>query len=80
MPRPNGEEVAMRHLSATDAKQRLAALIDAAQCEPVVIRRQERDVAVLLWTAEYDRNRGLTMSRRFRNSSTGWAVKPWRGA
>lgn len=62
MPRPNGEEVAMRHLSATDAKPRLAALIDAAQCEPVVIRRQERAVAGLLWTAEDERNRGLNVT------------------
>ncbi|MGC8519733.1 MAG: type II toxin-antitoxin system Phd/YefM family antitoxin [Steroidobacteraceae bacterium] len=52
----------MRHISATDAKQRLAALIDAAQREPVVIRRQKRDVAVLLSTAEYDRIRGLNVT------------------
>jgi len=45
----------MRHVSATEAKQRLAALLDAAQREPVVIRRQKRDVAVLLSTEEYER-------------------------
>ena len=49
----------MRHVSATDAKQRLAALLDAAQREPVVIRRQKRDVAVLLSPREYDRLRAL---------------------
>ena len=49
----------MRYVSATDAKQRLAALLDAAQREPVVIRRQKRDVAVLLSPQEYDRLRGL---------------------
>ncbi|MFI4988321.1 MAG: type II toxin-antitoxin system Phd/YefM family antitoxin [Alphaproteobacteria bacterium] len=49
----------MRHVSATDAKQRLAALLDAAQREPVVIRRQKRDVAVLLSTEEYERLCGL---------------------
>ena len=49
----------MRHVSATDAKQRLAALLDAAQREPVVIRRQKRDVAVLLSPQEYDRLRAL---------------------
>jgi prevent-host-death family protein len=53
------KEVAMRHVSATDAKQRLAALLDAAQHEPVVIRRQKRDVAVLLSPREYDRLRAL---------------------
>lgn len=49
----------MRHVSATDAKQRLAALLDAAQREPVVIRRQKRDVAVLLSPQEYNRLRAL---------------------
>ena len=38
----------MRYVSATDAKKRLAALLDTAQREPVMIRRQNRDVAVLL--------------------------------
>jgi prevent-host-death family protein len=49
----------MRHVSATEAKQRLAALLDAAQREPVVIRRQKRDVAVLLSPEEYNRLRAL---------------------
>lgn len=49
----------MRYVSATDAKQRLAALLDAAQREPVVIRRQKREVAVLLSREEYDRLRAL---------------------
>ena len=45
----------MRYVSATDAKQRLAALLDAAQREPIMIRRQNRDVAVILSPEEYDR-------------------------
>jgi prevent-host-death family protein len=45
----------MRYVSATDAKQRLAALLDAAQHEPVVIRRQKRDAVVVLSPREYDR-------------------------
>ena len=49
----------MRYVSATDAKQRLAALLDAAQREPVMIQRQNRDVAVLLSPQEYDRLRAL---------------------
>lgn len=53
------KEVAMLQVSATDAKQRLGQLLDAAQREPVVIRRQERDVAVLLSPREYDRLRAL---------------------
>jgi prevent-host-death family protein len=49
----------MRSVSATDAKQRLAALLDAAQREPVVIRRQKRDVAVIMSAEEYERLRDL---------------------
>ena len=49
----------MRFVSATKAKQRLAALLDAPQREPVMIRRQNRDVAVLLSPQEYDRLRAL---------------------
>ena len=49
----------MRHVSATEAKQRFAAVLDAAQREPVVIRRQKRDVAVVLSPQEYDRLRAL---------------------
>jgi prevent-host-death family protein len=49
----------MRSVSATEAKQRLAALLDAAQREPVVIRRQNRDVAVIMSAEEYERIRGI---------------------
>jgi prevent-host-death family protein len=49
----------MRTVSATDAKQRLAALLDAAQREPVLIRRQNRDIAVVMSVEEYDRIRGV---------------------
>ena len=49
----------MRYVSATEAKQRLAALLDAAQREPVVIRRQNRDVAVVLSPQAYERLRAL---------------------
>jgi len=49
----------MKTVSATDAKQRLAALLDAAQREPVLIRRQNRAVAVVMSPEEYDRIRGV---------------------
>ena len=51
----------MRSVSATEAKQRLAALLDAAQREPVVIRRQKRDVAVIMSAEEYERIRGANI-------------------
>ena len=53
----------MKSVSATEAKQRLAALLDAAQREPVVIRRQNRDVAVIMSAEEYERIRRANISR-----------------
>jgi prevent-host-death family protein len=50
----------MKRISATDAKQRFAALLDAAQREPVVIRRQNRDVVVMVSAEAYERIRGAT--------------------
>jgi prevent-host-death family protein len=51
----------MKTVSATDAKQRFAAVIDAAQREPVRVRRQNRDVAIILSPEEYDRMRGVSI-------------------
>jgi len=51
----------MKIFSATDAKQRLAALLDAAQREPVLIRRQNRDVAVIMSAEEYQRIRKVNI-------------------
>ncbi len=47
----------MTTVSATEAKQRFSALLDAAQREPVCIQKHERDVAVLLSAEEYRRLR-----------------------
>jgi len=52
----------MQYVSATEAKQRLAAILDAAQTEPVMIRRQNREVAVMLSPKEYERLRGLNIA------------------
>jgi len=49
----------VQYVSATQAKQKLAALLDAAQREPVIIRRQNREVAVVLSPKEYSRLRAL---------------------
>lgn len=45
----------MKTIPATEAKQRFAALLDEAQKGPVVIRRQNRDVAVVLSPESYER-------------------------
>ncbi len=52
----------MRTLSATEAKQGLAGLLDMAAREPVIIRRQKRDVAVVLSMQEYERLTRLNIS------------------
>jgi prevent-host-death family protein len=45
----------MKSVAATEAKNRLGAILDEAQREPVVIRRQDRDIAVVLSMADYER-------------------------
>lgn len=51
----------MKTIPATQAKNRLGAVLDAAQREPVVIRRQDRDVAVILSMADYERMRSANI-------------------
>ncbi len=51
----------MRHVSASEAKQRLAAVLDAAQREPVMIRRRNRDIAVVVSSADYQRLTGCNV-------------------
>lgn len=45
----------MQVVSATEAKQAFAAVIDKAQREPVMIRKQNRDVAVIMSIEDYQR-------------------------
>ena len=47
----------MKRVAATEAKNRLGAILDDAQREPVIIRRQDRDIAVVLSMADYERLR-----------------------
>ena len=47
----------MKTVTATDAKNRLGAILDEAQHEPIVIRRQDRDIAVVLSMSDYERLR-----------------------
>lgn len=55
-------------MSATQAKQNFAALLDAAQREPVRIQRHERDVAVLVSAEEYERIHQLRVKELIRIS------------
>lgn len=45
----------MLYVSASQAKQGLAAVLDSCARQPVVIRRHERDVAVVMSMQEYER-------------------------
>lgn len=51
----------MQTMSATDVKQGFGAALDAAQREPVFIRKQNRDVAVLMSVQEFEKLRGLRL-------------------
>ena len=69
----------MKTVSATDAKQRLAALLDAAQREPVLIRRQNRDVAVIMSAQEYERIRQANIAQLKRTMDRIGAEAAGRG-
>lgn len=45
----------MKIVSASDAKQSFASVLEAAARGPVVIRRHQRDAAVVLSMQEYER-------------------------
>lgn len=45
----------MRSVTASEARQGLAEIIEAARREPIVIQRQKRDVAVVMSMDEYER-------------------------
>lgn len=47
----------MMEFSATQAKQRFAEVLEAAQRGPVKIQRHARDIAVVISAAEYERLR-----------------------
>ena len=48
----------MRSISAAEACRRFEILLDESQRAPVVIRDQDRDVAIVLSIADYERLRG----------------------
>ena len=45
----------MRYVSASEATQRFATLLDTVQQEPVTIRRQNREVAVVISPTDFRR-------------------------
>jgi prevent-host-death family protein len=69
----------MKTVSATEAKQRLAALLDTAQREPVLIRRQNRDVAVIMSAEEYKHIRKINIDELLRTMDRIGAQAAARG-
>jgi antitoxin Phd len=47
----------MKRVAEAEAKERLDEILNEAQREPLVIYRQERDIAVVLSLGEYERLR-----------------------
>ena len=52
----------MKKVAATEAKNRLGAILDDAQREPIVIQRQDRDIAVVMSMAEFERIRASNVA------------------
>lgn len=48
----------MKTVSAAEARTRFETVLDESQRAPVVIRDQDRDVAIVLSMADYERLRG----------------------
>jgi prevent-host-death family protein len=44
----------MQTISATEAKQKFAALLDRSRKQPVMIQRHDRDIAVLISPEDYE--------------------------
>jgi prevent-host-death family protein len=51
----------MQFVSATEAKQTFAAVMDKVQREPVIIREENRDVAVIMSMEDYQRLTGINI-------------------
>jgi prevent-host-death family protein len=47
----------MRTVAASEAERSFAAILEAARHEPIVIQRQDRDVAVLISPEEFEQLR-----------------------
>ena len=54
----------MRYTTDPNVEPKLATLLDAAQREPVIIERDQQEVAVLVSAREYDRLSGKA-TRKF---------------
>ena len=51
----------MKTIDAAEAQARLDEILEAAQRQPIVIRREGQDSAVVVSIADYERLRGATI-------------------
>ena len=51
----------MKVVTSTDAKQRFGSIAESALREPVLVRKQNRDVAVIMSAEEYQRIRKINV-------------------
>ena len=67
----------MQTFTASEAKQSFAAVLQTCVLEPVVIRRQKQDVAVVMSMSEYQRLTRLNVSefQRFCDDVGGRATE-----
>ena len=52
----------MKYVTANEAKQAFGQVMEAAQREPVLIRKHNRPAAVVLSAQEYDRMRSVNVA------------------
>ncbi len=69
----------MATMSATEAKQNFAAMLDTAQREPVRIQRHERPVAGVPSAEEYEEVRAMRVERVLRISEENGRYAESRG-
>lgn len=69
----------MNTISATEAKQNFAALLDEAQRHPVIIRRQKRDIAVMVPMKDYEALKKLRADRLQRSMQEASAIAAANG-
>lgn len=54
----------MKYVSATEAKERFAEVLQSAQQEPVTVRSYDRDVAVVLSLEDWQRLKGTNLEEQ----------------
>ena len=71
------EFIIMEYISATEAKKTLGAVLTMAQREPVIIRKQNRDAAVVISPEDYKRLTRLNIEefQQFRSNVAAKAAK-----